>query len=71
MDIIEFYRNGVGQVLTSVRSSMIPPTGAMISIRGITYRVSRVTYAADYSDKAPSERQMRACVDLVQEPDRV
>jgi hypothetical protein len=59
---IEFYwrdkRVGV------IESAMVPPVKALISIRGETWRVARVTYALDHADGPLSERVMRANIDL-------
>jgi len=61
-DRIEFY-NGK-QMIAAVASSMVPPEGGLISIRGETWAVSSVTYALDHADEI-HERGMRANVDLV------
>ena len=60
-DSVEFYD---GQhLLSQTWSSMVPPVGAKISIRGKVWTVQRVTYALDYADKM-HERGMRANVDV-------
>jgi hypothetical protein len=53
----------VGRAVTS----MVPPPGAMISIRKQDYIVERVTYALDYAD-SPDETGMRAVVALNRRP---
>lgn len=59
--VIEFYDGDAP--LAVVVSSMVPPVGSSISIRGKTWEVTRVTYALDYAD-LPLERGMRANVDV-------
>ena len=60
-DVIEFYY--IDAIVAAVKSSMVPPVGAKISIRGETWTVVRVTYALDHADDA-SRKGMRANVDL-------
>ena len=60
-DVIEFYDGE--NMLAYVKSSMVPPEGAKISIRGKTWDVVRVTYALDHADD-PHGKGMRANVDL-------
>jgi hypothetical protein len=60
-DVIEFYDGDT--MVASVKSSMVPPVGAKISIRGKTWTVMRVTYALDHADD-PQGKGMRANVDL-------
>ena len=49
MDLIEFYKNNAKLPFASVRSSMVPPVGSYISIKGEAYLVARVTYALDHN----------------------
>lgn len=60
-DLIEFYDGDT--MVAYVKSSMVPPVGAKISIRGKTWAVVRVTYALDHADD-PQGKGMRANVDL-------
>ena len=60
-DLIEFYDGDT--MVAYVKSSMAPPMGARISIRGKTWAVVRVTYALDHADD-PQGKGMRANVDL-------
>lgn len=60
MDTIEFYFN---RNVFSVRSSMVPPVGSLISIHRVTYIVTRITYALDQANDV-FERKLRANVDL-------
>ncbi len=60
-DLIEFYKGDT--MIAYVRSSMVPPVGAKISVRGETWDVVRVTYALDQADD-PLGKGMRANVDL-------
>ena len=60
-DRLEFY-NGPSLV-ASVRSSIVPPVGAKISVNKETWTVVRVTFALDYEADYQSSR-MRANVDL-------
>ena len=62
-DRIEFYRKGGGLIAT-VESSIVPLRGDLISIRGQTWEVTNITYALDHSDGPPSQRVMRANIDL-------
>lgn len=66
-DRIEFYV-GVG-LLLGMDSSMVPQVDSLINIQGVTWRVSRVTYAIDHSE-SPWYRQLRANVDLVRADER-
>jgi len=52
-DELEFWLDG--NVFSSIRSSHQPMVGDLVSIRGITYRVTSRNYALDYSD----DRDMR------------
>jgi hypothetical protein len=61
-DQIEFYEKD--GMLSSVESSMVPSVGQFISIAGVTYKVTNVTFALDYSDMVQSQRKMRCNVDL-------
>lgn len=63
-DSIEFYDGD--NMVAHVASSMVPPVGAKISIRGKTWTVARVTYALDHADD-PQGKGMRANVDLKKE----
>jgi hypothetical protein len=61
-DLIEFY-DGTGCIAV-VKSSIVPPVGAVICIRKQPWTVHQVTYALDYADDY--ERSlMRVNVDLV------
>lgn len=61
-DRIEFY---IGDsLLLGMESSMVPLVDSLINIQGVTWRVSSVTYAIDYSESS-SDRMLRANVDLV------
>jgi hypothetical protein len=61
-DLIEFY-DGTG-CIAAVKSSIVPPVGAVICIRKRPWTVHQVTYALDYADDY--ERSlMRVNVDLV------
>lgn len=60
-DSIEFYDGDT--MVAQVKSAMVPPAGAKISIRGKTWVVLRVTYALDHADD-PQGKGMRANVDL-------
>ena len=60
-DLIEFYY--LDKMVAIVRSSMVPPAGSKISIRGKTWNVVRVTYVLDHADD-PQGKSMRANVDL-------
>jgi hypothetical protein len=65
-DGIEFYNvDGTPgrDLIATVKSPMVPPTGAKISIRKRTWEVVSVTYALDDSDDR-SMAKMRANVDL-------
>jgi hypothetical protein len=62
-DQVEFWRDS-GGLIASVASSIVPPAGSFISIKGETWLVSRVTYAIDHSGAAYAERIMRANVEL-------
>lgn len=64
-DFIEFYDGD--SLVAYVKSSMVPPVGSKISIRGKTWTVARVTYALDHADD-PQGKGMRANVDL--KPDK-
>ena len=65
MDRIEFY-GGTRGLLTVVKSAMVPPLGAMVSIEGMRWKVISVTYAVDNSDAPKGEQVMRANVDVEQ-----
>lgn len=59
--VVEYY-NGENLVVR-IASSIVPPVGSKISIRGKTWGVARVTFAIDHVEKI-SERSTRANVDL-------
>lgn len=59
---IEFYERGAKHPFAHADSSMVPPVGALISIRGKTYKVERVTYALD--QPAGDLPRMRANIDV-------
>lgn len=62
-DTIEFYiGNSKGRIAFAC-STMVPPADSFISIRGVTYKVVRVTYALDYADNLQM-KGMRANVVL-------
>ena len=60
-DMLEFY-DGKNFVAVAY-GTMVPPVGSLISIRGETWRVVRVTYALDNVDD-PAVKRMRANVGL-------
>jgi len=60
-DRVEYYDGK--QCLLGIESSIVPPVGSLISIRGATWEVTRATYAIDYAD-SHYQRQIRANVDL-------
>ncbi len=60
-DTVEFYEGP--NILTWAKSSIVPPVGALLSIRGLVYRAIRVTYAVDYADQA-NHTTLRANVDV-------
>lgn len=65
-DTIDFY-NAHGEpgrnLVAAVKSSIVPPVGAYISIRGETWWVVRITYALDHADDMATS-MMRANVEL-------
>jgi len=61
-DRVEFYDNK--SLVVAIESSMVPPVDSLISIRGETWLVWRVTYALDYADGSRAEQRMRANVDI-------
>lgn len=63
-DVIEFYNEESGGMLTSIKSSIVPRPGDLISVNKETWEVAAVTFAVDYSDMPFSERKMRANIDL-------
>ena len=62
-DKIEFYKAGTDELIDAVESSMMPRENQLISIRGETWLITRVTLAIDNSDDI-SLRRMRCNVDL-------
>lgn len=64
-DRVEFY--WAGGLVVSVESSIVPPVDSLISIKGKTWRVDRVTYAVDYADDC-FKKILRANVDLEEQP---
>lgn len=63
-DTIEFYLDGADKYIARVESSMSPPEGALVNIRGKTYEIKRKTWAVDHSDDY-SQTAMRCNVDVV------
>lgn len=60
-DFIEFH---LGEAtIAAVNSSMVPPEGSFINIRGETYVVELVTFALDY-EALPLQRRMCCHVNL-------
>ena len=60
---IEFYLTGSEKNLSVVKSEAVPRSGEFINIRGLTYRVLRVTWAVDDANDARTCR-MRANVEI-------
>lgn len=60
-DCVEFYDGQ--RCLVRVDSSIVPLIASLISIRGVTWVVAKITYAVDYADNS-REKAMRVCVDL-------
>jgi len=58
-DSIEFYHGD--KIIAGTASSMVPSEGSMISIRGKTWKINRVTFALDHADET-QERGMRCNV---------
>jgi len=63
-DRVEFYCSD--KLVVAVNSSIVPRKSEFISIRGVVYKVIRVTYAVDYADRI-HERLMRANVEMRKE----
>ena len=63
-DFIDFYDGPA--IIAGMRSSIVPPVGAKISIRKIVWTVASVTYAVDHADDM-WQCGMRANVDLVRD----
>lgn len=64
VDAIEFYLDGADKYLVRVESSMPPPSGALVNIRGKTYEVKRKTWAVDHAGDF-GQTSMRCNVDVV------
>ena len=60
-DRVEFY-NGM-EFLAGVDSSIIPPKGAYINISGQTWKVVKITYSLDPTERV-SERSLKASIEL-------
>lgn len=60
-DMLEFYDDN-GLVLR-ISSSMVPPVDSKVCIKNTVYKVTSITYAADYTDSL-RDRQMRANINL-------
>lgn len=67
-DLIEFCEIGKKGAIAACNSSIIPPVGALISIRKKAWKVIRVTYALDFADREMSERIVRANVEIEAHP---
>jgi hypothetical protein len=61
-DRLEFYDGDTP--VAFVKSSIVPTVGSKISIKKVTWTVTRVSYALDHSGGADSERDMRANIDI-------
>lgn len=62
--VVEFYEQKSPKMLVSVESAMVPTIGSMISIKGVTWEVSYISYSIDHSDNI-LEKRMRANVEVV------
>lgn len=60
-DRVEYYDGDT--LLVALASSIVPPPGSKISIRGETWVVVYIAFALDYADRI-SERAMRANISL-------
>jgi hypothetical protein len=60
---IEFYVGDAQQHIAVLDDGAVPREGEFISIRKVTYRVRRVTWAVDDADKIPGAK-LRANVEL-------
>lgn len=60
-DKIEFYDGS--KMIAVVTTSIVPPVGSKLSIRGEVWEVMRVTYAVDRADQI-LETGMRANLDV-------
>jgi len=64
VDSIEFYLDGADKYIARVESSMPPPSGGLVNIRGKTYEVKRKTWAVDHANEF-QQTAMRCNVDVV------
>lgn len=64
MALIELYEGNNQHPFAHVRDSAVPRENEYINIQKQTWQVERVTWALDHSDKAPPEKELRACVVL-------
>ena len=62
-DVVELFHSDLRM---TIRTSIVPIAGSIISIRGVDWTVAKVYYAVDYADKP--ECRMRAICDLVKTP---
>lgn len=63
MASIEFYVGRSGKHIAVLDDVAVPREGEFVNIRGVTYRVSRVTWAVDHADHIPGAT-LRANVEL-------
>lgn len=64
MAAIEFYIGSAEKHIAVLDDGAVPREGELINIRGITYRVKRVTWTVDHADRIPGA-SLRANVELV------
>lgn len=64
MAAIEFYVGGSDKHIAVVDDGAVPRPDELINIRGVTYRIARVTWAVDHADDM-RERRLRANVEMV------
>lgn len=62
MDQVEFYLND--KCFLRQETSIVPPKGSLINIRGKTYKVMYISYALDYTDQPREQRVMRANLNI-------
>lgn len=59
---LEFYNVGTSKHFCCLDSSVVPPVGALVSIKGKAWKVIAVKYAVDHSDEVYQSRKLRACI---------